>query len=515
VGISGVNVAGYLRTESGVGAAARGYVRALRQAGLALALNDVSHLCGNRHEDASLSDFTESHPFDTNLVCVDIEKHYGVVATFGDEFFANRYNIAAWHWELPRFPAKWKDVFGYYDEIWVPSTFVANALSSVSPIPVVRVPPVLTPARTGSRPAGRARLGIGPHEFLFLFVFDFNSTFARKNPLAVIDAFKLAFQPHEAVRLVLKYVNGDVNPSALALLQECARGSGIDLHGGYWPAQEIADLMAAADAYVSLHRSEGIGLTITDAMALGKPVIATGWSGNMDLMSVANSFPVRYGLVPNPENAGPYKQGEIWAEPSVEHAAELLRAVFADRAAAAARAARAQDDIERDYSVQSVASLIRRHLDAAESRRRPPAERSSVNSHFSRYRELISRVRATVETVLRSGTTLLVISKGDEELLRFNGRRALHFPQVHGGRYAGYYPRDGADAIAHLRELCAKGVDALLIPGTAFWWLDHYVELKEYLARHSRLLHADDACMIFQFDDTTDRPTAAAGCRDS
>src|SRR3712207_2650205 len=117
--------------------------------------------------------------------------------------------------------------------------------------------------------------------------------------------------------------------------------------------------MAACDAYVSLHRSEGTGLTITDAMALGKPVIATSWSGNMDFMDVSNGFPVRYELVELQRNVGPYRAGETWAEPSVEHAAEMMRLVFEGREEARSRGRAAKREIEANYSEEGVADLIR------------------------------------------------------------------------------------------------------------------------------------------------------------
>src|SRR5207249_8450764 len=100
----GINVSGYFRTESGVGAALRGYVRALRHLGAPLALQDLSELNVNRAEDHTLSGFHPDHPYDMNLVCTDVELHYAVLSHLGEEFFNGRYNIAVWAWELPRFP---------------------------------------------------------------------------------------------------------------------------------------------------------------------------------------------------------------------------------------------------------------------------------------------------------------------------------------------------------------------------------------------------------------------------
>src|SRR5262249_31725840 len=160
---------------------------------------------------------------------------------------------------------------------------------------------------------GRRRLGVGADELLYLFVFDFHSHMMRKNPLATIEAFQAAFRPTDAARLVVKCVNGDSDPRGLGALRERAQGWPISIHEGSWAGEAVRDLMAACDVYISLHRSEGTGLTITDAMALGKPVIATGWSGNMDFMSVANSYPVQYELVEIEETVGPYLAGETWA----------------------------------------------------------------------------------------------------------------------------------------------------------------------------------------------------------
>src|SRR6184192_2918624 len=135
--IQGVNVGGYFRTESGVGTAGRRYLRALRSLPLSLALKDLSELSGNRADDRSLSHFDNHFPHEVNLICSDVDVHFGILSQAGESFFKDRYNIGVWAWELPRFPERWYDRFAYYDEIWVASSFIANSLAHVSPIPVV------------------------------------------------------------------------------------------------------------------------------------------------------------------------------------------------------------------------------------------------------------------------------------------------------------------------------------------------------------------------------------------
>jgi hypothetical protein len=515
----GVNVGGYLRTESGVGSAARRYVRALRSLGVPLALKDISAVSGNRAEDPTLTAFDADHPYDVNIVCGDVERHFAMMAQLGEGFFRGRYNIGAWSWELPRFPEKWCDRFAYYDEIWVGTSFIANALAPVSPLPVVRVPPVLTAEAPGSRVRGRRLLGAADGEYVYLFVFDVNSHLERKNPLAVVEAFTRAFAPTDPARLVIKTVNAASDAEGFATLRGRARGYRVSFYDGYWPAEEMRDLTAACDVYVSLHRSEGIGLTISDAMALGKPVIATGWSGNMDFMNVANSFPVRYELVEIEKKVGPYGAGEVWADPSAEHAAELMRLVFADRPQAEARGRAARRDIEANYSEEAVGRLVGERLAVIAGRRRFAALKRGLRAGVSdldsfladfrdlgrylpsnhlRYQQLVRKIREAVRAALPPGATVLVVSRGDGEILNLEGRTAWHFPQLEGGAYAGHNPADSAEAISHVEELRARGAEFLLFPATGLWWLEYYQEFRRHLEKHYPLvMRQEDMCVIF------------------
>jgi glycosyltransferase involved in cell wall biosynthesis len=493
-----MNVAGYLRTESGVGAAARAYVRALRTLGLPLALTDLSFLSGNRAEDPCLSGFSCDNPYDITLVCADVEPQYAIVSHLGESLFQRSYCIGVWAWELPSFPQRWHDRFAYYDEVWVGTSYVGNALGPVAPIPVVRIPPPLGIPTRGSRPRGRARLGVGADELLFLFVFDVHSHVERKNPTAVVDAFRLAFRPSDPARLVLKCVNGNSNQGALADLRARAHGYPIRIIDEYWPAQGVADLMAACDCYVSLHRSEGIGLTIADAMTLGKPTIATGWSGNMDFMNGANSFPVRFELEKIERDVGPYRAGEVWAEPSVQDAAELMRLVYEDPGESASRAERARQDLETYYSESEIGRTIGLRLDAIRHHRQLRSYREQAWARFHDYRGLAQRIHQLIAQTLPSQATVAVVSKGDDALLPSDGRPAWHFPRAANGTYAGFYPADSAEAIRHLEAVRREGAAFLLIPSTGFWWLDYYDELYLHLERHYSLVLRDPAtCVIY------------------
>lgn len=485
----GVNLCGYLRTESGVGAAGRGYARALQAAGVPVALVDLSAISGNRAQDDSLTLGGAQPIYDVNLVCVDVDLHYAMLAQMGEDFLADRYTIGVWWWELPRFPEKWADRFAYYDEIWTGTSFVAEALAPVAPLPVVHMPPALAMDPRGDRARGRQRLDVSD-EMVYLYIFDVHSHLARKNPHAAVEAFVRAFAADERAKLVLKSVNGDADHAGMAGLYAQIAAYGrehqIAVYDGYWPAAALHDLMAACDAYLSLHRAEGAGLTIADALIQGKPVIATGWSGNMDFMTPFNSYPVAYDLVTLQENAGPYRAGEEWAEPCVDDAAAQMVAVYTDRVTAQARGSQAQADMAATFAPAVVGERTRQRLDAIALRRSLPAFRAQVQTRYAQYRQLPERLAQLMAAAIPAGATVLMISKGDAALVDWERWQGWHFPQDQDGAYAGYYPADSAEAVAHLEQLRGKGADYLVVPSSAAWWFDHYAGFKAHLDRGYR-----------------------------
>jgi len=501
-----ISVSGYLRDESGWGASARGYIRALRRLGVPTRLEDFSGLTSNRSGDRTVLSGQALTDWDVNLMCIDAGQHFAVLSHADANLLDRRYTIGAWAWELPRFPDRWYDRFAYYDEIWVGSSFIASAIAPISPIPVIRIPPVMAPATPVAHEQAPRDWKRRPDEFLFLFMFDVHSHIARKNPLAVIEAFRRAFRPSEPVRLILKCVNAESDPSGFATLHDRAAGAAIEIHDGYVPSEQVRSLMSSCDAYVSLHRSEGIGLTIADAMGLGKPVIATGWSGNTDFMDVSNAFPVDYRLVEIEENVGPYQQGETWAEPSVEHAAELMRRVVDRRDEACARGDAARRTIQRDYSEEAIARLIRQRLDIIGERHRFDEFKRDVRALVSGYRDLVRDIQDVVDRVVPAGGDVMVVSKGDQTLLQLDGRTACHFPATDEGVYAGYHPADSSAAITALESAIDKGHEYLLFPGTALWWLDHYAELRVHLDACYTRLWSDRRCVLY--DVRRPRPAA-------
>lgn len=359
----GVNVVGYFRSEHGVGEAARQVVSALdaRRVPLLPVHGRTIPLSRQKHHFEHLDLTDASYPI--NLICMNADALPEFARQAGAAFFRDRYSIGLWFWEVTTPPSSgWEESFEVLDEVWVPTRHVAQAVAAVSPVPVVKVTlPIQFPA---AAPVDRATLGLSDG-FMFLFSFDYLSVFERKNPLAVIEAFQRAFEPGSGAVLALKCINPEHDPANhRRLVQAVAGHPDIRLLASYLPAWEKNGLMAACDCYVSLHRAEGYGLTMAEALYLGKPVIATGYSGNLDFMSPSSGYLVDYEPVTIGPGADPYPSHGIWAQPDVAHAARLMREVFEDAEHANERGRYGADELRRTHSPEAAGEQMFRRLDS-------------------------------------------------------------------------------------------------------------------------------------------------------
>ena len=370
----GVNVVGYFRSELGVGEAARQAVTGLDAAGVPLVpvhgatipLSRQGH--SFRHLDPSAARYP------VNLICMNADALPDFARHAGRSFFADRISVGLWFWEVSMAPPDgWAEAFGLLDEVWAPTLHVAEAIRSVSPIPVVqvRLPIEMPPTIPLARESLSLRDG-----FMFMFSFDYLSVFERKNPLAVIDAYCRAIEAGEDATLVIKCINQDSDPDNHArLLKAAAARDDITVIDSYLDPAAKDALTATCDCYVSLHRAEGFGLTMAEAMYLGKPVIATAYSGNLDFMTAQNSYLVGHQMVPIGEGAPPYPADGTWAEPDRAQAAAAMREVFDDRERGRALGARAAASIRQTHSAQAAGMVLRERLQALyESRPDPPRE---------------------------------------------------------------------------------------------------------------------------------------------
>ncbi len=342
----GVNVAGYMRAESGVGEAGRLLVAALDAADVPRTIVTYDNTRARQQAQAPDEGDTSGR-HDIDIVCVNADQLHHFLEDTGRSSRSG-YRIGVWAWEVEALPEWMARSASLVDEIWTYSAHAAHAIRAATDTPVHVVPPPIL--RPDSRPLSRAELGL-PDGFVFLFAFDFASVFERKNPFAVIDAFGRAFAGRDDVHLVIKTVGGDEHERELKRLRSAAGArQNVHVRDGYVTREEHQALVAACDAFVSLHRAEGYGLHIAEAMAHGKPVIATGYSGNLEFMDDTNSRLVPCTLVPIPDGCEPYPSGARWAEPDVDAAATAMREVVDDPALARTLGERAAADIARLHS---------------------------------------------------------------------------------------------------------------------------------------------------------------------
>jgi glycosyltransferase involved in cell wall biosynthesis len=371
---AGVNVVGYLRGELGIGESARLMLDALTAGGIPHATMSVDRHLQSR-QGAMFASAAKGVPYDTTLLCVNADMTPTVAASI-PTLLQGSYRIGMWYWEVEDFPVSQHEGFRHVDEVWVATDFVRRAIERNSPVPVRTItPPLPQPRPTPSRT--RADLGL-PERAFFLFSFDFLSTVERKNPWGLVDAFQAAFRPGEGPLLVIKSINADRRPDQAERLRLRLAGSpDILLLENYLGAEDRDALVALCHCYVSLHRSEGLGLTMAEAMAFGTPVIATGYSGNLQFMTEANSFLVPWTPASIPAGCEPYPPGSTWAEPDLQAAARLMRQVLDDPELAESHGRQAAEDVRSLHSPEiagrAIAERLAELVPARRARRRPGA----------------------------------------------------------------------------------------------------------------------------------------------
>jgi glycosyltransferase involved in cell wall biosynthesis len=281
-------------------------------------------------------------------------------------FLRRGYNVLAPAWELPRFPAEWAKEFNRFHEIWAPTAYVQGVLQRAVSVPIFRLRNACEPHAATN--LDKSCFGIPEDSFAILNFFDLRSGTARKNPWAVIEAFRRLrkARPASNAYLVLKINYPAFDPKVVAKLAgEVAqlRDHAI-LIDKIMTTNEIRNLVRCCDCFISLHRSEGFGRGPAEAMFFGKPAIATGWSGNMEYMNDKVAFPIRYTLQPVKEGEYPQHEDQVWAEADVAHAAEVLIWLLDDPALRRKIGERGRRHMERQYSDKIVGMSYRRRIEA-------------------------------------------------------------------------------------------------------------------------------------------------------
>ena len=377
----GVRVVGYLAAELGVGEAGRAMAAGLHAAGEPFRVLASERLTSNRQNARPYQEGDGPEDGDVNLICVNADRLDNLIERLEPDVRRGRRTIGVWGWEVEEFPSIYAGAADHVDEVWTYSRHAAAAIRPAIDKPVHVVPlPVVE-----RRPARRTRAELGlPDGFTFLFCFDFFSILERKNPLGAIEAFCRAFAPGEGPQLVVKSINGERCLAELERLHmRVLDRPDVHVRDGYLdPADHLA-LVGASDAYVSLHRAEGFGYTMAEAMLAAKPVIATGYSGNLEFMDERNSFLVDYEMTSIGEGSAPYPARSRWADPDLDQAAEIMRRLVDDPSAALQVARQGQHDIRTWHSPEARGPLLAARLAAARAALSAPDPSASPTALLS------------------------------------------------------------------------------------------------------------------------------------
>lgn len=356
----GVNVVGYFNAATGLGEAARSSVRALKAAGIPFSQINIDFDVPERQRiELFESDRENGFRYRINLLHVNPNHMPYLWEKFGKSALLGHRTIGVWYWELLSIPGEWETGLQVVDEVWVPTQFVFDAIKPVSPVPVYIVPPSVEVDFDAS--CSRADFGLPPDRYLFLCVYDALSGSGRKNPEGAIAAFREAFSPNDlSVGLVVKINNAEENPGDVKYLEHLLQGyDNVYFIKRVLPRTQINALINLVDCYVSLHRSEGFGLVAAEAMYLGKPVVMTKWSGNLDFLSEENACGVGFQLVPVGNLQRSYDPEEYWAEPRLDEAAAFMQRLAREKDFSIRIGQNAGKTIRQQYSTDKMARLIR------------------------------------------------------------------------------------------------------------------------------------------------------------
>ncbi len=355
---SGINLIGFLTSESSTGEEARNLLEVIKLSGLDYSVFDSKSTIFRK--SVKLSDWGQNisnHKTNILVFNADILSNYR--EALGESCFINHKSIALSAWEVETLPKRLANNFDAVDEIWACSNFARDAIQQSTDKEVYAFSlPIQVPKLDDS--FSREMFNIPKDKFVFLFCFDFLSVLERKNPVGLIDAYTKAFKDDEDTILVLKSVNSSfVKDKSGPVFEKILQRKDIILIDQYFNEAQLDGIINDSDAYISMHRAEGFGLTMAESMVLGKPTIATGYSGNLDFMNEDNSFLIPYKKVLIPDSAVPYNGCGSWADPIIDDAIDIMREVNTMSSVVKQKSEKGQKDILTFNSVESKVDFLK------------------------------------------------------------------------------------------------------------------------------------------------------------
>jgi Glycosyltransferase len=327
---AGINLIGNIKAESGLGQSCRLLANEIDGSKVPFAIYQYNQL-GSAKDTNDLWDnkISDSLPYNINIIHINPHDFGLAFLQMGNRVWDYRYNIAFWLWELEEFPDEWIPCFNCLNEIWTPSEFISNSIRKKTSLPVITIPYYVTV--NDRKKYGREYFHLPENQFLFLTMYDHNSVMERKNPKGTLEAFSLAFdKKNDDVGIVIK-INNSCDEDLEVIRTILSEYKNVYIITEILNKEQVDCLIGCCNVLISLHRAEGFGLVLAEAMLLGTPTIATNWSSNTEFMNDEVSCLVDYKIIELEKDYLPFKKGNHWADPDIIQAADYMKKLYCDQ----------------------------------------------------------------------------------------------------------------------------------------------------------------------------------------
>ncbi len=358
---NGINLIGPIKAEMGLGQSCRLVAKEILETKQEMSVYNIGFSGNLREQDGEYDKYaSEELPYAVNLFHVN-PCELGWLIVRQPDMWKKHYNIAFWLWELEEFPKEWIKYCQLFDEIWTPSDFAGKGVKEVTDVPV-RTMPYSVEAPYDEK-YKRSDFGLPENQFLFLVMYDLNSTNGRKNPQGAIEAYRKAFtKEREDCGIVIK-VNNATQENIEMLRSKLPGYKNIYFITEIMDKVKVNSLIRCVDVFVSLHRAEGFGLVMAEAMLLGTPVVTTNWSSNTEFMCEESSCMVGYDFVTIKKREGLYKKGYRWAEPDTDEAGRFMRRLVEDPQYYESKKQKGKEYIDAVLGQEKITALWRAQID--------------------------------------------------------------------------------------------------------------------------------------------------------